>query len=420
MTLRDRRQEVLTSFAGAAQIATSILIGTVMAVYVGERGSPFAVGMVVTVYSFVIIISAPVWGAVADITGRRRVLLLATAGFATVSVLPLVIVRGVWGPIGLRGVYAIFAAGFLPIVLTIVSNRGGLEARGRSLGSFNSVRSMGFTAALLGSGILLSQFTFRSIYVIIAGVSAVSVFAVVWVSDPTPNPNRQPSVRELRKGIRERLLPGIGEREVLTTNGLHWLYVALALRNASWQGVASLLPVYLILHVGTTEFVMGAILALAPAVEIIGMYVFGRVADTVGRKPIIVGGVGAHALVGFVVALATMPVSIVLGQVVAAVGLLIKGTGYSAMVAGTLAFIGDVSPVERESQLMGMRSTARGIGGVGGPMIIGGIATVFSFEVSFIVAGGLAVIGMVLVGLFTVESYPESKRLFSISPLSGD
>lgn len=420
MTLRDRRQEFLTSFAGAAQIATSILIGTVMAVYVGERGSPFAVGMVVTVYSFVIIISAPVWGAVADITGRRRVLLLATAGFATVSVLPLVIVRGVWGPIGLRGVYAIFAAGFLPIVLTIVSNRGGLEARGRSLGSFNSVRSMGFTAALLGSGILLSQFTFRSIYVIIAGVSAVSVIAVVWVSDPTPNPDRQPSVRELRKGIRERLLPRIGERDVLTTNGLHWLYVALALRNASWQGVASLLPVYLILRVGTTEFVMGAILALAPAVEIIGMYVFGRVADTVGRKPLIVGGVGAHALVGFVVALATMPVSIVVGQVVAAIGLLIKGTGYSAMVAGTLAFIGDVSPVERESQLMGMRSTARGIGGVGGPMIIGGIATVFSFEVSFIVAGGLAVIGMVLVGLFTVESYPESKRSFSISPLSGD
>ncbi len=407
MTLWERREELLTSFAGASQIATTILLGTVLAVYVGERGSPFAVGMIVTVYSFVIIIAAPVWGTIADMTGRRRVLLIVTAGFATVSVLPLVIIRGVWGPIGIRGVYAVFTAGFLPIVLTIVSNRGGTEARGRSLGSFNSVRSMGFTVALLLSGVVLSYYTYQGIFLIIAAVSGVTVVSVLGISDPTPDPNKQPSFRELRRGIRKRLFPGIGEREVLTRNGLHWLYVALALRNASWKGISSLLPVYLILNVGSSEMVMGVILALAPAAEIIGMYGFGRVADTVGRKPIIVGGVGAHALVGFVVALATTPATVLVGQVVAAVGLLIKGTGYSALVAGSLAFIGDVSPVERESQLMGLRSTARGIGGVVGPMLIGGIATVFSFEVSFVVAGGLAVIGMILVGLFTVESYQE-------------
>lgn len=420
MTLWERREELLTSFAGAAQIATTILLGTVMAVYVGERGSPFAVGMIVTVYSFVIIIAAPVWGTIADMTGRRRVLLIATAGFATLSVLPLVIIRGVWGPIGIRGVYAAFTAGFLPIVLTIVSNRGGIEARGRSLGSFNSIRSMGFTVALLTAGVLLSYYTYQTIYLIIAAMSGVTVLAVIWISDPTPDPKQQPSFEELRRGIRKRLLPGIGEREVLMTNGLHWLYVALALRNASWKGLSSLLPVYLILNVGSSEMVMGVILALAPAAEIIGMYTFGRVADSVGRKPIIVGGVGAHAVVGFVVALATTPATLLVGQVVAAIGLLIKGTGYSALVAGSLAFIGDVSPVERESQLMGLRSTARGIGGVLGPMLIGGIATVFSFELSFVVAGGLAVVGMILVGLFTVESYPESQQADSGVPLLGN
>lgn len=420
MTIWERREELLTSFAGAAQIATTILLGTVMAVYVGERGSPFAVGMIVTVYSFVIIIAAPVWGTIADMTGRRRVLLIVTAGFATVSILPLVLIRGVWGPIGIRGVYAVFTAGFLPIVLTIVSNRGGIEARGRSLGSFNSVRSMGFTVALLVAGVLLSYYTYQTIYLIIAAVSGVALLAVVLISDPTPDPKQQPSFGELRRGIRKRLFPGIGEREVLMTNGLHWLYVALALRNASWKGLSSLLPVYLILNVGSSEMVMGVILALAPAAEIIGMYTFGRVADSVGRKPIIVGGVGAHALVGFVVALATTPSTVLVGQVVAAVGLVIKGTGYSALVAGSLAFIGDVSPVERESQLMGLRSTARGIGGVLGPMLIGGIATVFSFEVSFVVAGGLAVAGMILVGLFTVESYPEPQQSETGLPLIGN
>ena len=105
-------------------------MATVMAVYIGRAGgSPLAVGLVITVFFFGWTVCVPVWGALADITGRRHGVLLAAAGLAT---LPFLVVRGVVGPLAVRTVYALFAAAYLPILLTIVNTCGGDDERGRS------------------------------------------------------------------------------------------------------------------------------------------------------------------------------------------------------------------------------------------------------------------------------------------------
>lgn len=409
------RQQAVTAIAGAAEVCTGILMGTVMAVYVGERGSPFAVGMVTTAYFFGLVFFAPVWGAIADFTGRRRTVLVATSGLATVSILPIAVVDGVWGPIGLRATYAIFAAGFLPVVLTVVSERGGTDGRGRSIGSFNSARSVGFTSARFFSGVLLGALSPGSVYLVIAGVSLLATIAAVFVDDPTPASNENLTASELASDVKARLLPTIDDRAHLTTNGLQWLYVAVALRNVSWLGMASLLPVFFIANVGASEFTMGVLLALSPVVEIAGMYVFGRIADAVGRKPLITGGLAGHVLVALVLAGSTVPSGSVTGQFVAGTGMVLKGIAYSALIAGTFAFIGDVSPVDRESELMGLRSTAKGVGGMLGPVVIGGVATILSFEVAFVVSSLVAVVSAGIVWRLLAESYSEADPVHSLS-----
>lgn len=402
------RQRTVTAVAGAAQIMTGILMGTVMAVYVGREGSPFAVGMVTTSYFLGMVVFAPVWGAIADITGRRRAVLVGVSGLGTLSILPLTVLEGVWGPIGVRTVFSVFSAGFLPVILTIVSERGGTEGRGRSIGSFNSARSVGFTGARFFAGVLLGLLAPGSVYLVVAGVSLTAMVAAALIDDPTPDRDVKPSLSELGAEIRTRLLPAIGERDHLTTNGLQWLYVALALRNMSWLGLASLLPIFLIAEVGASEFAMGVLLALAPVVEVAGMYAFGWAADAFGRKPLVTVGIAGHVLVGVVMAAATFPASPLVGQVTAGTAMVLKGIGFSAMVAGTIAFIGDVAPVDRESELMGLRSTAKGIGGVLGPVLIGGIATVATYEAAFVVASGIAVVGTGIVWRGLTESHPDA------------
>jgi MFS family permease len=385
-------------------------MGTALAVYVDRRGSPFAVSMALTAYFLGLMVFSPVWGALADVTGRRRAVMVASGALATLAVLPLTVTDGVWGPIGARGLYAVFASGFAPVMLTVVSAHGGETGRGQSVGFFNSTRAVGFAGGQLTVGALLGLLAPETLYLVIAGVSLVSTVAVAFVADPTPSPDRDPSLSEIRSEVRERLFPAAGERGHLKTNGLGWLYVALALRNMTVLGVMSLMAPYLVDHVGVSEFVMGALLAINPAGQAVFMVAFGRLADSVGRKPLVVAGMAGSGLFAVVAGLATVPDALLARLLIAGVGFVVIAAAFSAMTTGAIAFIGDVAPAERESELMGLRSTAKGVGGVLGPPVFGVVATVATYETAFLGGSVLAFVAAAVVGVRLVESRSVAPR----------
>jgi MFS family permease len=76
------------------------------------------------------------------------------------------------------------------------------------------------------------------------------------------------------------------------------------------------------------------------------------------------------------------------------------------MTTGALAFIADVAPPNRESELMGLRSTAKGLGGVVGPVLVGGVATLAGYRTAFALASVLAFAAAALVWLALTESRP--------------
>lgn len=411
----ERVQRMAIGLAAAANKGRAILMGTAMSVYIGRVGTPFEVSLVFTVYWFGLMAFSPVAGAVADVTGRRRAVLVGTALLSTLAIVPLTVVDGVWGPLAFRGLFAVFAAGFLPVMLAVVSERGGKTGRGQSLGYFNSMQAVGFTAAQFLAGVLLGLVAPEVLYLFVAGVSAVVVVAGAFVSDPSPSADSSASLGEVAGEVRRRLLPAKGNRGHLGRNGLRSLYVAVLLRNMTVLGISSLLPIYLLAEVGVSEIVMGVLLAINPAAQMGFMYLFGRVADGWGRKPLIVAGMagaGAHALV---MAAAVVPGTALLRATVAAGGLLLLAAAYSAETTGTYAFIGDIAPTSRESELMGLHSTFRGFGGMVGPALIGLAATVTTFETAFAAASLLAFVGTALVGWRLVESYEDQEATVAVA-----
>jgi MFS family permease len=416
-----RTQQILIALSGATRFMSGILMGTAMAVYVGRVGSAFAVSLVAMGFYLGMTVFAPVWGAVADVTGRRRTVMVATGTMATLAVLPLVFVGGTWAPIGLRAVYAVFAVGFQPVMLAIVSEMGGDEGRGRSLGFFNSARGVGFAGGQVLAGVLLGLLAPSGLYLAIAAVSLVSTVAAALVTDPTPNPDRDPSLGEIAREVRRRLLPAVEDRQHLKENGLGWLYVALALRNMTVLGVMGLMPVYLTRDVLLAEVrvagvalapevVMGLLLAINPAGQTLFMLLFGRVADSAGRKPLIVTGMAGSGAFALLQAGALVPTGLWPRAAVAGFGMVVIAAAFSAMTTGALAFIGDVAPATRESELMGLRSTAKGVGGVVGPPIFGAIATVTGIQTAFAVGSVLAFVAAALAGVTLVESRPTTAR----------
>ncbi|SDM44713.1 MFS-type transporter involved in bile tolerance, Atg22 family [Halogranum gelatinilyticum] len=403
MTLRDR---LVVTVAAATRFGSGILMGTALGFYIGDGGgSDLAAALVYTAYFAGMMLFAPFWGAVADVTGRRRAVLVATGVGATLAVLPLVAVEATWAFVGLRGLYAAFAAAFPPVMLTVVSASGGDSGRGRAVGFFNSARAVGFTGGQLTAGALLGLFVPDSLFLVIAGVSLVSTIAVVFLTDNAPKPDADPTVAEVASEVRERLFPAVGDRAHLETNGLKWLYVALALRNMTVLGVMSLMPVYLPQSLGLSAFLMGVVLALNPGGQAVFMLLFGRVADVTGRKRLITLGMAGSALFALVAAAATLPASPTVRFAVAVVAFLLIAASFSAMTTGALAFIGDVAPADRESELMGLRTTAKGVGGVLGPVLVGGLALVVSKEVAFVVGAVPGLVATAIVAATLVESY---------------
>jgi MFS family permease len=374
------------------------LATTSLAVFVGRTGTAFEVGMVTTAHFVGLLVFAPLWGALADITGRRRDVLVVTGALGTAGLAALATVRGVWAPVALRGVYAAFFASFPAVMLTVVSEQGGTAGRGRALGEFNSLRSVGFAAGQLGAGVLLGLATWTEIFLALAAVNALGTVAAVFVVDPTDTGEATPTLATVLAEARRRLLPAADDRAHLTESGLHWVYLAVLLEALTFMGILSLAPVYLTDVVGVSELVMGAFLALNPASRTLTMYVFGRVVDVLGRTPVLVGGMVGTAAFAVVLGLATVPATLAGRQVVTGAAFLVIAAAYAATTIGSQSFIGDVADVQRESELMGLHSTAIGLGGIIGPGLLGVLVGVAGYTAAFVALAAFSLAGVLAVG----------------------
>lgn len=408
--MTSRRQWGALGLATFARFAGAILMGTALAVVVEARASAFAAGLVGTAYYAGLMLFSPFWGALADITGRRRPVLVVTGVGGVLAVLPLVVADTVAVAVGSRGLYAAFLAGFAPVALAIVSHHGGTTGRGRSIGIFNSTRSGGFALGYVAAGGLLEYVTPVDIYWGVAAVTFLSTVALLFVVDPTPDPDVDPTAREVLAETRRRLLPAPDERAHLTRNGLLWLYVATALRNVAVLGIMSIMAPYLVTVVGVSQVMMGVLLAFNHGTQVGFMYGLGVVADHIGRKPLVVVGMVGSAVFGLSAAGLTVappgPVRLAAGVAT----FVVLGGSFSAMTIGSLAFVSDVAPLERESELLGIRETAKGLGGVVGPALVGGTATLYSYELAFAGASALGLVAAGLVAWGLVETYDAETR----------
>ena len=133
--------------------------------------------------------------------------------------------------------YAVFAARFPLIMLSIVSIHGGPAGRGESVGFFDSVSGAGRTVGQLAAGALLGLLAPPNIFLVIDGIAVGTTTALGFSKGPTPAVPRKPDLGKILAETRRRLLPAAGEHGHLTTNGHQWLYLGLTLGSMTVLGV---------------------------------------------------------------------------------------------------------------------------------------------------------------------------------------
>jgi MFS family permease len=171
-----RRRAV--TFALALISATAALEGTVvstaMPTIVGDLQGLSLYSWVFSVFLLTSTVTMPLYGRLADIHGRRRVLLLATSLFL-IGGLACAFARSMPQLVAARGLQGLGAGGLLPVAIAVVADLYSLRERARIQALFSAIwGTASLVGPLLGAFLTLS-FGWRSIFLVIIPLGLVSL-----------------------------------------------------------------------------------------------------------------------------------------------------------------------------------------------------------------------------------------------------
>ncbi len=158
--------------------------------------------------------------------------------------------------------------------------------------------------------------------------------------------------------------------------------------------VIPILPLYAQRGFGASDFTVGLLVASFSLMQLLFTPLWGRWSDRIGRRPVLAVGL-VFTVIGYVLfGLAGSLFMLFASRMLAGIG----GSNISA----AQAYIADVTPVHERAKGMGLIGAAFGLGFVFGP-VIGGLLSVYGYEVPGLAAAGLSFIALLL----TLTILPE-------------
>jgi len=318
------------------------------------------------------LIGGPIWGALGDRFSKKILLSVVLLGSAlTFGMFGLQLPAA--GTVAVGFVRSAMVSGFAPLSMALVSSSSSALKRGSNLSYVSSARALGWVVGGAASGFVLEVLGFRGMFTLLAGLPLLAVCLVPLLGKAHRIPPRK------------RTLPF----RYLTDRWLAALYSGVVLRQMGIAGSFSLLFVYMA-RIGIEPRAMGIVSAVSSAAQVLGLIVFGRLSDRLGRRKIFLLGFALSVAPALLFAFAPNLWGI-------AVGHLLVGTAFSALYIGSTAHIGDVIPSERHGVMLGLFDSARAVGGVVGPLVAGVAVSLLGFGGMLVLMSGISLLGFFLV-----------------------
>lgn len=182
------RKQMTTIFVVITTAFITTFTGSALTLAVPDMGSYFGVsavfvGWLVTVYTLVVAAFSVPWGRIADLTGRKRVLVAGLIIFSVTSVAG-VFGTSMWMMIIVRGIQGIGAAMIFSTNTAILISAFSGSERGKILGYSIAATYVGLSAGPVVGGFLNHNFGWRSIFALTAAISVI-VLVVAWWKLPS-------------------------------------------------------------------------------------------------------------------------------------------------------------------------------------------------------------------------------------------
>ena len=353
---------------------------------------PIMVGILISIYGFVVAFLQPIMGALSDHLGRRKILIQFGLGMIALCTLAFTLATKYLDLLFLRTFQGVAVAITIPAAMSLMAAITKKETRGGAMGVYSTFRMMGFVAGPLLGGFILDHFGFDAAFYTGSGFILLAMLLVqIWVDDVRIifKDNKRPKTKIIDK---ELLSPGILSAGVATFLMASAFSMVTTLENEFNS------------KLGISAFGFGFAFSMLMVGRLLLQVPLGRLSDFIGRKPLIIGGLilmaPATILLGGVANL-TQFVLVRLGQGVAA----------AAIAAPAFAIAADLSVKGGEGRQMSVITMGFGLGIATGPLIAGLLAVIF-FDLPFLAVGILNIIGAGVVYYFMPETVQGEKVIF--------
>lgn len=163
------------------------------------------------------------------------------------------------------------------------------------------------------------------------------------------------------------------------------------------------LPDYLT-SLGGGEY-KGLIIALFTVTALISRPFSGKLADSIGRVPVMLFGAAVCLVSSLLYPLLTSVSGFMMLR-------LVHGFSTGFTPTGQAAFLGDIVPAHKRGEAMGLLGTAGTVGMASGPAIGGALANVFSLDVVFYTSSLFGLLSMII--LMNIKETHNDRKQFSI------
>jgi DHA1 family multidrug resistance protein-like MFS transporter len=349
--------------------------------------APELIGLIVAASTISgVLIKLPA-GALSDILGRKRMLLIGGLFFAIPPFFyPLIHSPGPL--LALRFLHGLATAIFSPVAAALIADLA-VTRRGEQLGWFAAASDLGATLGpLVGGLILYYTASYTPTYLAVGVLGLLPLGLLLGLPEPPREPAPRSSFRERTRHFTA------GVKEVLSSRGV---IIASSLESMLYVGYGAFLgffPTYA-RGIGLNDAQIALVMGGQLATTMLAKPVSGRVSDTWGRKPMIVSGLILCAL--------TLP----LVPALTSIWLLLPvsacfGLGVAIVTPSTTALVADLVKAGRMGSAMGVFGTIWDTGEAAGPILAGFLIASFSYSFAFCLIAAL-MLGMALLFLLAVK-----------------
>ncbi len=344
-------------------------------------------GVIASVNFLAAAIFSPVWGGIADRTGRKAMVIRSCVAVAIFTAL-MGVVQNVWQLFSARACMGIFS-GFSAAAIAMVGTQVPEESLGFSLGWMTTGQLVGGLCGPLFGGFLADRLhDYRQVfYVTSLFALAAALVCILFVRErftPDTTSNRRVSFFA-------------SLHEVATHPSLAPMFVVVLLAQVVAFGVQPVVALFVRDLAGNVPWIAtaaGLAFAVTGLADLLASPFLGKRSDRIGYRRVLLislGGVAAFTIPQAFVHSVNAFIALRFG-----VGLFLGGVLPTAN-----ALIGRVFPVQRRGQVFGITSSATFMGMFAGPLLGGTIAARFGFETVFLTLGcmALANLGWVLFGV---------------------